>query len=99
MAFVILYLSLQHIMRMINNFGGWDMDVTTYTMMLTARLSSLAFCYSDGGKKDEELLPEEKEKKVVKMPSVMEMLSYSYFCCGCLVGPFFEYRDYINFIE
>ena len=75
------------------------MDVTTYTMMLTAKLSSVAFCYRDGGKKDEELLPEEREKKIVQIPSVMEMLSYSYFCCGCLVGPFFEYKDYINFIE
>lgn len=99
MAFVLLYLCFQHIMRMINNFGGWDMDITTYTMMLTAKLSSVAFCYRDGGKKDEELLPEEREKKIVKIPSVMEMLSYSYFCCGCLVGPFFEYKDYITFIE
>jgi hypothetical protein len=50
MAFVLLYLSAEHIIRMITNFGGYDMDITTYTMMLVAKLSSLAFCYSDGGK-------------------------------------------------
>ena len=27
------------------------------------------------------------------------MLSYTFFCCACMCGPFFEYRDYINFIE
>lgn len=58
MAFVLIYLSASHIYRMVTNFGGWDMDITTYTMMLTAKLSSVAFCYSDGGKKDEKLLPE-----------------------------------------
>lgn len=58
MAFVLLYLSAQHIVRMITNFGGYDMDITTYTMMLTAKLSSVAFCYSDGVKRDEDLMPE-----------------------------------------
>ena len=58
MAFVLIYLSCSHIYRMYTNFGGWDMDITTYTMMLTSKLSAIAFCYSDGGKKDDDLLPE-----------------------------------------
>ena len=33
------------------------------------------------------------------MPSVLELLSYVYFCCGCIAGPFFEYSDYIRYIE
>ena len=57
-AFVMLYLSGSHIYRMITNFGGWDMDITTYTMILTAKLSALGFCYKDGGEKEEDLLPE-----------------------------------------
>ena len=43
---------------MISNFGGWDMDITTYTMILTTKLASLGYCYMDGEKKDSELLPE-----------------------------------------
>lgn len=57
-GFVLAYLSFSHIYRMITNFGGYDMDITTYTMILTAKLSSLGFCYKDGGEKEEELLPE-----------------------------------------
>ncbi len=64
---------------MITNFGGWDMDITTFTMLLTARLSALAFCYKDGGMKDEELLKEQVERKVVKMPSILEVYSYTFF--------------------
>jgi len=29
------------------------MDITTFTMLLTTRLSSLAFCYKDGGLPDD----------------------------------------------
>jgi lysophospholipid acyltransferase len=33
------------------------------------------------------------------MPSALEMLSYVYFCSGCIVGPFFEFSDYKMYIE
>ena len=57
-VFVMVYLSTSHIYRMITNFGGWDMDITTYTMILTTKLSALAFCYRDGGQPEDKLLPE-----------------------------------------
>lgn len=98
-VFVMAYLSGSHIYRMVTNFGGWDMDITTYTMILTAKLSALGYCYRDGGEKDENLLPEQIERKVVKMPSPLEMISYVYYCGACICGPFFEYSDYINYIE
>jgi lysophospholipid acyltransferase len=97
--FVMGYLSYQHIYRMIKNFGGYDMDITTFTMVLTAKLSALAYCYKDGGEKDEKLLPEQKDKKVIDLPNVLELLSYVYFPCACIVGPFFEYADYKMYIE
>lgn len=49
------YLSCQHINRMINNFGGWEMEITTYTMILTAKMSSLGFIYRDGMLDDSKL--------------------------------------------
>ena len=84
---------------MVTNFGGYDMDISTYTMVLTAKLSALSFCYGDGGKDDKVLLPEQRVRKIVNMPSILEMISYTYFFSGCITGPFFEYSDYIRFIE
>lgn len=55
MAWVLGYLSYQHISRMITNFGGFDIDVTTYTMLLVCKLSAMAFCYKDGGERLETL--------------------------------------------
>jgi len=43
---------------MITNFGGWEMDITTHTMILTAKLSALGFCYKDGGQDEKDLLKE-----------------------------------------
>lgn len=98
--FVMGYLSYQHIYRMIKNFGGYDMDITTFTMVLTAKLSALAYCYKDGAEKDDEkLLPEQRDKKVVDLPNVLELLSYVYFPSACIVGPFFEFADYKMYIE
>ena len=84
---------------MITNFGGYELDITLYTMVLTAKLSSLAFCYSDGAYDDKVLMPEQRERKVEKMPSMFEMISYTYCFVGCLMGPYFEFSDYIKFIE
>jgi MBOAT, membrane-bound O-acyltransferase family len=98
-VFVMTYMSCQHLYRMYTNWGGWDMDITTFTMLLTARLSSLGFCYKDGGLNDSELIKDQIQRKVVHMPSIMEVYSYTFFCSACLCGPFFEFSDYINFIE
>lgn len=97
--FVMGYLSCQHLYRMYANFGGYDMDITTFTMVLTAKLSALAYCYKDGGEQDEKLLPEQKDKKVVQMPNILELLSYVYFPSACIVGPFYEFADYKMYIE
>ncbi len=93
------YLSFQHIYRMYVNFGGYDMDITTYSMILTAKLSALSFCYKDGGESEEKLLADQKDKKVDKMPTVLELLSYVYFPCSAICGPFFEFADYKLYIE
>lgn len=52
-------MSFQHIYRMIYDFGGYRMDVTTYTMLLVAKLWGLAWAYKDGGVKDESELTQD----------------------------------------
>jgi len=47
----------------------------------------------------DKLTPEQKERKIEKLPTLFQLFSYSCFPGACIVGPFFEYTDYINFIE
>jgi hypothetical protein len=49
---------------MVTNFGAWDMDITALTMIITARLSSLGFCYKDGGETKRVLSKDQEERKI-----------------------------------
>lgn len=48
MLWVLGYLSYSHITSYWYNFGGYEMEITTYTMLLVCKLSALAYCYQDG---------------------------------------------------
>ena len=98
-GFVIACLSSMHARQMYLDYGGYKMDVTSYTMILTTKLWGLSWAYHDGGKDTKELTPEQVNKRVVKMPSVLEYFSFVYFSLGCMCAPFHEYSDFKNWIE
>jgi len=107
------HLSLLHIRRVIFDYGGWSMDATTFLMPLVSRLSSLGFVYADGRRMIEqeknktksdlkdtrELSDDQKERLVKDKPTLIEIFSYTSYPAANMCGPFFEFRDYIDFIE
>ncbi len=54
-AITITHLSFIHIYRMLIDWGGWNLDVSTIYMMSVCKFSSIAFNYEDGGKEDSEI--------------------------------------------
>jgi hypothetical protein len=48
-------------------------------MLQTLKLSALAFCYQDGGSDPSKLSEEQKAKAVKSVPSVIELLSYTFY--------------------
>lgn len=99
MFFVLCYLSGQHVVRMIANFGGFELDITTFTMLHICKLSALAFCYKDGAEDPEKLTEEQKKWKVIHLPGLLEFASYTFFVNSCALGIFFEFSDYKKFVE
>ena len=97
--FVLGYLSYSHYSRMVHNFGGYDMDISTYTMLLICKLNALSWCYRDGGENPKDLTEDQRVRKVDQMPSPLELLSYTFYANACAVGVFFEFSDYKRFIE
>eukprot|EP00347_Sterkiella_histriomuscorum_P004431 403360484 len=96
------FLSYLHIKRMIEDYGGWRVDTATQCMVLVLKVTSVGFAYRDGMYQkgyEEELFPHQIQARIMTIPSLMEFFSYCYSCCGCLLGPYFEYKDYINMIE
>lgn len=55
LIFTMGHISFCHIWRMINDYGGWSMDVTGIYMMQVVKFSAMCFSYEDGAKSDDEI--------------------------------------------
>lgn len=100
-VFALGYLTLCQIARVyIFDYGQYSTDFSGPMMIITQKITSLAFEIRDGVFcKDETLNPSQRRLAVRRMPSLLEYLSY---CCnfmGILCGPLCSYKDYIAFIE
>lgn len=84
---------------MLNDFGGWRLGIKSYTMILVTKVWSLGWAYKDGGIPKEKLSNDQIERRVEKMPSILEYFSYVFFVGGCIMGPFIEFSDFKNWIE
>ncbi|KAM3147373.1 hypothetical protein pb186bvf_000624 [Paramecium bursaria] len=94
-----LYVSAHHIYRQITDYGGWSLDITTILMINCAKWTSFAYCYQDGLKNDEDLIQDQKERKITKLPSYFDYFTYIFFFFGCLAGPVYDYYDYDIFVN
>mmetsp|Transcript_5677 Transcript_5677/g.7255 ORF Transcript_5677/g.7255 Transcript_5677/m.7255 type:complete len:88 (-) Transcript_5677:74-337(-) len=67
-------------------------------MLLITKMTALSINFKDAGCKPDTLKRREAEYSVKEMPNLVDYLGYMYFCGGPLMGPFFEYKDYTDFI-
>ncbi|XP_052250365.1 lysophospholipid acyltransferase 1-like isoform X2 [Dreissena polymorpha] len=78
----------------------YSIDVSGPLMIITQKITSLAFSVHDGrhGNKDK-LSDLQKRYMISRPPSLLEYLSYLFYFQGVLVGPISFYADYQAFIE
>ena len=57
------------------------------------------FRFKDGGEDPKTLTKDQIDRSIKEMPSIVEYLSFVFFCCSGVVGPVFEYSDFKNFME
>ncbi|CAL8300435.1 unnamed protein product [Boreogadus saida] len=95
------YLSFCQITRVyVFDYGMYSADFTGPMMVITQKITSLAFEIHDGlAKREEELKPSQKYLAVRRMPSLLEYLSYNCNFMSILAGPACSYNDYMAFIE
>jgi hypothetical protein len=99
MVWVLAYLSYNHLLSILYRFGSMNMDISTYTMLLTCKLSALAYCYQDGMTESAKLNKDQRDRMVVNFPTPLEFASYVWYAQACALGVFFEFSDYKRFIE
>lgn len=95
-----IYLSCVHYHRQMYNYASYTLDITGPLMVITQKVTSLAFSVHDGlTRRDEELTPTQRHQAVKKMPTTLEFFSYVFHFQALMAGPVIFYRDYIDFIH
>ena len=80
------------------DYGGWSADSTTYQMIMVAKLTSIAYAFQDGT--CGEMLTEWQERhKLTTPPAIFDLMGYMTMPMACVLGPFFEYRDFLDFVH
>jgi lysophospholipid acyltransferase len=75
------------------------MDFTGAQMVLTLKLISVAVCYQDGLKQEEDLTAYQQSHRLTELPSPLAYMSYLFAGGNLLAGPFFEIKDYLQFVN
>lgn len=79
--------------------SDYDINWTMPHCVLCLRLIGLAMDVHDGTKEEAQLARDQKEAFLKDPPSLLEMLSHSFFIGGYFVGPQFSMRKFTNFIK
>ncbi|KAH8309207.1 hypothetical protein KR059_006852 [Drosophila kikkawai] len=94
------YLLCVHLMRQLYDYGSYALDITGPLMIITQKVTSLAFSIHDGFvRRDEDLTKAQQYHAIRKMPSALEYFSYVWHFPSILAGPLVFYKDYIDFVE
>ncbi|XP_026108387.1 membrane-bound O-acyltransferase domain-containing protein 2-like, partial [Carassius auratus] len=101
LVFALGYLSFCQITRVyVFDYGMYSADFTGPMMVITQKITSVAFEIHDGmARKEDQLNQGQKLLAIRRMPSLLEYFSYNCNFMGILAGPTCSYNDYIAFIE
>lgn len=100
MAVSLTYLSVIHVYRIYYDYGSYTLDITGPLMIITQKVTLLAFSVHDGfARNTNELTKSQQFNAVRKLPSTLEFFAYVWQFQGLMAGPLVMYRDYLEFIE
>lgn len=100
MVVALSYLSLIHAYRIYYDYGSYSLDITGPLMIITQKVTLLAFSIHDGlARNTNELTKSQQFNAVRKLPSALEYFSYMWHFQSLMAGPLVMYRDYMEFVE
>ncbi|CAG0918680.1 unnamed protein product [Notodromas monacha] len=95
----LVYLSAIHLWRQWTDYGAYVIDITGPLMIMTQKVTSLAFSLHDGlAKSWNDLNPGQKRYAIKKKPGVLEFFGYVLNFQGVCAGPMVFYVDYQEFV-
>jgi len=88
-----------HLYRIYIDYLGWSVDFTIVQMVFTLKFCALACNLQDGAFPQGEISGVHRARAIKKPPTLLEYISYLYYWCTILPGPFFEFNEYISFVN
>ncbi len=98
-AFALVFLSLVHIERMITDYGGWHLDISTTVMLQCIHLSTFAWDYTDGAADPATLTEEQKKNAIKNYPGIIEFFAAAVCPTQAFTGPACNFQDFIDFVN
>jgi lysophospholipid acyltransferase len=93
------YLSVMHLHRQYFHYLEGGADWTAAQMMLTVKLTSLAYSYADALTRTEHLLEDWKPLIVHKMPDIAHFFGFVFHFGSAVEGPAWGYNEFERFID
>lgn len=93
------HLSYVQLARQLNSYGHKAFDHTAPFMVLVMKLTQLGWNYYDGSLPASKLNRVSKLRALKNVPSLSSYLGYLTFSPSFLVGPCFDYSEYVLLIE
>ncbi|KAL6777134.1 LPT1 [Auxenochlorella protothecoides x Auxenochlorella symbiontica] len=95
------YLIMNHVFQASGlSWKEGQLDFTGAQMVLTLKLVAIGVCYQDGRTHaDKHDRPYRAAMRLDRLPSLLEYYSYCFASGNLLAGPFFEAKEYFDFIE
>lgn len=96
----LFYLSCVHLHRQMYDYASYTLDITGPLMVITQKVTSLAYNVHDGLiRSEKELTPTQRHQAVKQMPTLLEYFSFVFHFQALMAGPVIYYRDYMDFIH
>lgn len=68
-------------------------------MIILCKMTATSVNLLDAVKQEDKLRSREKLYAIKDMPCLLDYLGYMFFCGGCIIGPYYEYKDFDDFIN
>eukprot|EP00035_Acanthoeca_spectabilis_P008347 m.152412 g.152412 ORF g.152412 m.152412 type:complete len:537 (+) comp14321_c0_seq3:35-1645(+) len=97
------HLTISNMHHRIYHWGEFALNVNGPLMILTQKMTQLAFAVKDGKSKNFDKMSPNFKKEFARLkcepPTLLEILGHTFFFANVLCGPNHNYTDYKDFIE
>lgn len=98
-VFLFVQLTYSHIQTFNRDPNETDLGITTVTLLIVLRLQSMSKCYDDGARPESDLNERQIKYRIVKLPAIYEVISFTFTHITASIGVFYEFKDYMDWVK